>query len=75
MPTETEIAFESQVPTSLRRRMTGGRETSARVTERPLRLRTQILLQLCCLGITFTVIFPILWIFGALSGPRESGAR
>jgi arabinogalactan oligomer/maltooligosaccharide transport system permease protein len=71
MPTETEIALENPVPTSLRRRLTGGREASARVTERPLRLRTQILLQLACLGITFTVIFPILWIFSLALDPRD----
>jgi arabinogalactan oligomer/maltooligosaccharide transport system permease protein len=37
----------------------------------PLRLRKQLLLQLACLGVTFTVIFPILWIFALALDPRN----
>ena len=61
----------AQVPTGLRRRLTGGRRQPEREEGRPLPLRKQILLQLLCLGVTFTVIFPILWIFALALDPRD----
>jgi arabinogalactan oligomer/maltooligosaccharide transport system permease protein len=60
-----------QETTGLRRRLIGGRRAVARQEGRRLRLRTQILLQLACLGVTFTVIFPILWIFSLALDPRN----
>ena len=47
--------------------------TSRRSTEKekPLPLKQQILLQLALLGILFTVMFPILWIFSLSIDPRN----
>ena len=61
----------AQVTTGLRRRLVRGRTTESQQHEKPLRLRTQILLQLLCLLVTFTVIFPILWIFALALDPRD----
>jgi arabinogalactan oligomer/maltooligosaccharide transport system permease protein len=61
----------AQVSTGLRRRLVRGEAKPAREGGRPLRLRTQILLQLACVGVTFTVIFPILWIFALALDPRN----
>src|SRR5689334_4810505 len=36
-----------------------------------LPLGTQLLLQLLCLFITFTVLFPILWVFSMSINPRD----
>ncbi len=36
-----------------------------------LRMRTQILLQLVCIGISLTVLFPIFWIFSMALDPRN----
>jgi arabinogalactan oligomer/maltooligosaccharide transport system permease protein len=36
-----------------------------------LALRTQIVLQIVCLAVTFTVVFPILWIFSLALDPRN----
>jgi arabinogalactan oligomer / maltooligosaccharide transport system permease protein len=46
---------------------------SAKGTEagRPLRLRTQVILQVICLAITATVLFPIAWIFSLALDPRN----
>ena len=60
-----------QETTGLRRRLIGRQASAAREEGRPLRLRTQILLQLACLAVTFTVIFPILWIFSLALDPRN----
>jgi arabinogalactan oligomer/maltooligosaccharide transport system permease protein len=38
---------------------------------RPLRLRTQVLLQVACVFIAATVLFPILWIFSLALDPRN----
>ena len=62
----------TQVPTGLRRRLVGGRESkTVREEGRPLRLRTQFGLQLICLAVTFTVLFPIVWIFSLALDPRD----
>jgi arabinogalactan oligomer / maltooligosaccharide transport system permease protein len=60
----------AQVQAGLRRRLIGGRRPE-REEGRPLPLRKQILLQLLCLGVTFTVVFPILWIFALALDPRD----
>ena len=70
----TDVAgspMTAQVTTGLRRRLVRGRTTESQQHEKPLRLRTQILLQLLCLLVTFTVIFPILWIFSLALDPRD----
>jgi arabinogalactan oligomer/maltooligosaccharide transport system permease protein len=59
------------VSTGLRQRVLRKSRTSTRDEGPPLRLRTQLLLQLACLGVTFTVIFPILWIFSLALDPRD----
>jgi arabinogalactan oligomer/maltooligosaccharide transport system permease protein len=62
----------TQVPTGLRRRLVGSRESkSVREEGRPLRLRTQLGLQLLCLLVAFTVLFPIIWIFSLALDPRD----
>jgi arabinogalactan oligomer / maltooligosaccharide transport system permease protein len=38
---------------------------------RKLKLRNQIVLQLVCIGIAFTVLFPIVWIVGMSLDPRN----
>ena len=38
---------------------------------RPLTWRMQLLLQIICVGITITVLFPILWIFSLALDPRN----
>jgi arabinogalactan oligomer/maltooligosaccharide transport system permease protein len=60
----------AQVPTGLRQRLLR-RGESGRDEGPPLSLRKQLLLQLLCLGVTFTVIFPILWIFALALDPRN----
>jgi arabinogalactan oligomer / maltooligosaccharide transport system permease protein len=60
-----------QETTGLRRRLIGREAKPVREEGRPLRLRTQVLLQLACLGVTFTVLFPILWIFSLALDPRN----
>ena len=63
----------TQVPTGIRRRLLGdgGRKPQVHEEGRPLRLRNQVLLQLICLLIAFTVLFPILWIFSLALDPRD----
>jgi arabinogalactan oligomer/maltooligosaccharide transport system permease protein len=60
----------AQVSTGLRQRLLR-RGESRRDEGPPLSLRKQLLLQLLCLGVTFTVIFPILWIFALALDPRN----
>jgi arabinogalactan oligomer/maltooligosaccharide transport system permease protein len=47
------------------------RVASARARGPRLRTRTQILLQLICIGISLTVLFPIFWIFSMALDPRN----
>jgi arabinogalactan oligomer/maltooligosaccharide transport system permease protein len=63
----------TQVPTGIRRRLLGdgGRKPQVHEEGRPLRLRNQVLLQLICLLIAFTVLFPIVWIFSLALDPRD----
>jgi arabinogalactan oligomer/maltooligosaccharide transport system permease protein len=61
----------TQVPTGLRRRLLGDRGKQVHEEGRPLRLRSQIILQLLCLLIAFTVLLPILWIFSLAIDPRD----
>jgi arabinogalactan oligomer/maltooligosaccharide transport system permease protein len=63
----------TQVPTGIRRRLLGGDGRKPQVHEegRPLRLPNQVLLQVICLLIAFTVLFPILWIFSLALDPRD----
>jgi arabinogalactan oligomer/maltooligosaccharide transport system permease protein len=60
----------AQVSTGLRQRLLR-RGESTRDEGPPLSLRKQLLLQLLCLAVTFTVIFPILWIFALALDPRN----
>jgi arabinogalactan oligomer/maltooligosaccharide transport system permease protein len=53
------------------RRVARRRKAETRDEGPPLPLRKQLLLQLLCLGVTFTVIFPILWIFALALDPRN----
>lgn len=48
-----------------------GRGRSKNEPEKPLPLRKQIVLHLILLAITFTVLFPILWIFSLSLDPRN----
>jgi arabinogalactan oligomer/maltooligosaccharide transport system permease protein len=48
-----------------------GRGSSKPEAEKPLPLRQQIVLHLLLLAITFTVLFPILWIFSLSIDPRN----
>jgi arabinogalactan oligomer/maltooligosaccharide transport system permease protein len=50
------------------RRVTG---TKSQTTEKRLTPGVQIVLQMVCLFITFTVLFPILWIFALALDPRN----
>ena len=62
----------TQVPTGLRRRLVGGGERKqVHVEGRPLRWRSQLILQVICLLIAFTVLLPIVWIFSLAIDPRD----
>jgi arabinogalactan oligomer/maltooligosaccharide transport system permease protein len=53
------------------RRVARRRKPDSRDEGPPLPIRKQLLLQLACLAVTFTVIFPILWIFALALDPRN----
>jgi arabinogalactan oligomer / maltooligosaccharide transport system permease protein len=62
----------TQVPTGLRRRLLGdGSRRQVHEEGRPLRWRSQLVLQLICLLIAFTVLLPIIWIFSLAIDPRD----
>ena len=61
----------SVVPEATRETATAGRTKGTSEAGRPLKLRTQVILQLICLFITATVLFPIAWIFSLALDPRN----
>jgi arabinogalactan oligomer/maltooligosaccharide transport system permease protein len=61
----------SVVPEATRETATAGLTKGTTEAGRPLKLRTQVLLQLICLFITATVLFPIAWIFSLALDPRN----
>ena len=61
----------AQVQTGLRRRLIGIGRGADREEGPPLPLRRQLVLQLLCLAVTLTVVFPILWIFALALDPRD----
>jgi arabinogalactan oligomer/maltooligosaccharide transport system permease protein len=63
----------TQVPTGLRQRLggDGGGKKKVHVEGRPLRWRSQLVLQVICLLIAFTVLLPIVWIFSLALDPRD----
>ena len=62
--TAQAVAEARQRP--LRRRRIQSRRRAARCPS-----GKQLLLQLLCLGVTFTVLFPILWIVALVARPAE----
>jgi arabinogalactan oligomer/maltooligosaccharide transport system permease protein len=61
----------SVVPETTRKAATAGLTKGATEAGRPLKLRTQVILQVICLFITATVLFPIAWIFSLAIDPRN----
>jgi arabinogalactan oligomer / maltooligosaccharide transport system permease protein len=61
----------SVVPEATRKTATSGLIKGTTEAGRPLKLRTQVILQLICLFITATVLFPIAWIFSLALDPRN----
>ncbi len=61
----------SVVPEATRKTVTTGLTKGTAEAGRPLKLRTQIILQVICLFITATVLFPIAWIFSLAIDPRN----
>jgi arabinogalactan oligomer/maltooligosaccharide transport system permease protein len=61
----------SVVPEATRKTATAGMTKATTEAGRPLKLRTQIILQAICLFITATVLFPIAWIFSLAIDPRN----
>ena len=61
----------SVVPETTRETATAGPTKGTTEAGRPLKLRTQVILQLICLFITATVLFPIAWIFSLAIDPRN----
>jgi len=61
----------SVVPEATRKTATAGLIKGTTEAGRPLKLRTQVILQLICLFITATVLFPIAWIFSLAIDPRN----
>ena len=61
----------SVVPEATRKAATTGLSKGTTEAGRPLKLRTQVLLQVICLFITATVLFPIAWIFSLAIDPRN----
>src|SRR6266508_2073251 len=61
----------SVVPEATRKTATSGVTKGRGDAGRPLRLRTQLVLQVICLLITATVLFPIAWIFSLAIDPRN----
>jgi arabinogalactan oligomer / maltooligosaccharide transport system permease protein len=59
------------VPEATRKTATAGLTKGSTEAGRPLKLRTQVILQLICLFITATVLFPIAWIFSLAIDPRN----
>ena len=55
---------------AVRRRLRRGAPSDAE-TVKPLKWRTQLLLQVICVFITITVLFPIAWIFSLALDPRN----
>jgi arabinogalactan oligomer/maltooligosaccharide transport system permease protein len=61
----------SVVPEATRKTAATGLIKGTTEAGRPLKLRTQIILQVICLFITATVLFPIAWIFSLAIDPRN----
>ena len=61
----------SVVSETTRETATAGLTKGTTEAGRPLKLRTQVILQLICLFITATVLFPIAWIFSLALDPRN----
>jgi arabinogalactan oligomer / maltooligosaccharide transport system permease protein len=61
----------SVVPETTRKTVVAAQTRGTSEGGRPLRLRHQVILQLICLFITATVLFPIAWIFSLAIDPRN----
>jgi arabinogalactan oligomer/maltooligosaccharide transport system permease protein len=61
----------SVVPESTRKTVAAAQRKGATEAGRPLPARTQLILQIICLFITATVLFPIAWIFSLALDPRN----
>ncbi len=59
------------VLTAARRRLFSRGPKANQEAGRPMTWRMQLLLQLICVGISITVLFPILWIFSLALDPRN----
>jgi arabinogalactan oligomer/maltooligosaccharide transport system permease protein len=61
----------SVAPEATRKTVAAAQRTGSTEGGRPLRLRNQVILQLICLFITATVLFPIAWILSLALDPRN----
>jgi arabinogalactan oligomer/maltooligosaccharide transport system permease protein len=61
----------SVVPETTRKTVAAAQTKGTSEGGRPLRFRQQVILQLICLFITATVLFPIAWIFSLAIDPRN----